>query len=188
MFCFIFFFSHDGAAIIAIIAAKLRTIQSFNSVSFFFLHPCSRRSSKTMDTRDVVYFEDVPNSGIRRTYSEQVTVSGIARYVIITSIRDPFRARTRTVLVQSISMSPDDHRRLVLLLPEVFARFANQTFGDFRSWSESITDTVAEIIEELRGLNRPQRMPVVRRLWPRNFTFSFLQGLNQRSTMRLDFC
>ena len=141
-----------------------------------------------MDTRDVVYVEDASNSGFRRTYSEQVIVSGIARYVIITSIRDPFRARTRTVLVQSISMSPDDHRRLVLLLPEIFARFANQTFGDFRSWSESITDTVAEIIEELRGLNRPQRLPVVRRLWPRNFTFSFLQGLNQRSTMRLDFC
>ena len=141
-----------------------------------------------MDTRDVVYAEDASISGFRRTYSEQVIVSGIARHVIITSIRDPFRARTRTVLVQSISMSPDDHRRLVLLLPEIFARFADQTFGDVRSWSESITDTVTEIIEELRGLNRHRRRPLVGRLWPRNFTFSFFQGLGQRSIMRLDFC
>ena len=163
--------------------AKSRTVPPSTPVSLSFY-----KSPETMDIRDVVYVEDAPNSGIRRAYSEQVIVSGIARFVIITSIRDPFRARTRTVLVQSISMSPDDHRRLVLLLPEIFARFASQTFGDYRSWSESITDTVAEIMEELRGLNRPQRRPVVRRLWPRNFTFSFSQGLDQRSTMRLDFC
>ena len=142
-----------------------------------------------MDTRDVVYHEDLPNGGgIRRTYSEQVIVSNIARHVIVTSIRDPFRARTRTILVQSISMSPDDHRRLVLLLPEIFARFAAQTFGDFRSWSTAIADTISEVIEELRGLSGPSRRPVVRRLWPRNFTFSYFQGQEQRSMMSLNFC
>ena len=139
-----------------------------------------------MDDRAQV--EVVPNRGIRRTYSESVTISGVARHVVITSMRDPFRARTRTILVQSISMSPDDHRRLILLLPEVFARFACQTFGDIQTWTDSITTTVSGVLDELRGLNRPYRIPVVMRLWPRNFTFSFFQNQNMQSTTRMDFC
>ena len=132
--------------------------------------------------------EVVPNRGLRRTYSESVLISGVVRHVIITSMRDPFRARTRTILIQSISMSPDDHRRLILMLPEVFARFANQHFGDHQTWTESITTTVSGVIDELRGLDRIQRTPVVMRLWPRNFTFSFFQDQNMESTTRMDFC
>ena len=139
-----------------------------------------------MDDRAQV--EVVPNRGIRRTYSESVTISGVARHVVITSMRDPFRSRTRTILVQSISMSPDDHRRLVLLLPEIFSRFASQTFGDHQTWTEPITATVSGAIDELRRLTRPQRTPVVMRLWPRNFTFSFFQDQNMQSTTRMDFC
>ena len=137
---------------------------------------------------DGFQMEVVSNQGLRRTYSETVTISGVARHVIITSMRDPFRARTRTILVQSISMSPDDHRRLILLLPEVFARFARQHFGDHQLWTELITTTVSGVIDELRGLNRLQRTPVTMRLWPRNFTFSFFQDQNMESTTRMDFC
>ena len=84
-----------------------------------------------MDTRSVI---EGPSHGgrIRQDYRERITVSGVERYVMITSRMD-LHEGSRTISIQSISMSPTDHWDLVEKLPEIFSRFSAQNFGDFQS-------------------------------------------------------
>ena len=139
-----------------------------------------------MDTRNVISSFS-RGGGVRRDYREKIIVDGVERYVMITSLRD-LREGSRTILVQSISMNPMDHWRLVERLPEIFCRFSAQTFGDFRSWSDTIAVTVSEVVEALEKLNSPWRRVDYHTFWPRNFTFTYRRGIDRESWYTMSYC
>ena len=125
--------------------------------------------------------------GVRRDYREVVLVLGVPRYVFVTSLRD-LQEGSRTILVQSISMSPADHWQLVTRLPEVFAGFTETVFGDFRGWSETIAATVSDVIDPLRSLNSPWGVIDYRTFWPRNFTFTYRRMADGTSWVTMNHC
>ena len=139
-----------------------------------------------MDTRSVI---EGPSHGgrIRQDYRERITVNGVDRYVMITSRMD-LHEGSRTISIQSISMSPTDHWDLVEKLPEIFSRFSAQNFGDFQSWSDAISTTVSEVMEALEKLKSPWRGNNLETDWPRNFTFKYRRVVNRVSGYRMSYC
>ena len=158
----------------------------YDLVSFVFLYLYfSSLFLYRMDTRTVV---GSPIRGrVQRDYRERIIVTGIERYVFITSRRN-LREGSRTILIQSIAMGPMDCWRLFERLPEIFSRFCAATFGDFRGWSDTIAVTVHEVIEALNELNNPWESADRHLMWPRNFTFIYRRGVDQESWYQITYC